>query len=142
MSSNQVTTRSFLYGKAPDKIQLLGVKTIRPEPATHIIEFPGGAIELSRTSDGNYWAHIIVNRDFAVDDCEGLRAAYGEIVGSRIDYEFPTDPHIVEIPQSNQVRQIAILIRPRRNQSSPTLPLFAPPALTNSECEVSSAGES
>ena len=61
--SQQVTTKNFLYGKAPRKIELLGDKTIRPEPATHIIEFPGGAIELSRTTDGNYWAHIIVNRD-------------------------------------------------------------------------------
>src|SRR6266481_547642 len=112
--SQKVTTKNFLYGKAPQKIELLGDnKNIRPEPATHIIEFPGGAIELSRTTDGNYWAHIIVNRDFALpDDAHGLRAAYGEIIGSRIDYDFPADPNIVEVPQAEQVRQIAILIQP------------------------------
>jgi hypothetical protein len=91
--------------------------TRRPEPATHIIEFPGGAIELSRTSDGNYWAHIIVNRDFALPgDIEGMEGAYGEIVGSRIDYEFPAEPNIVEIPAAQHVRQIAILIQPRANR--------------------------
>jgi hypothetical protein len=79
MPFSQTTTKSFQYGKAPNRILLLGDKSIRPEPATHVIEFPGGAIELSRTSDNNYWAHIIVNRDFALpDDCEGLRA-YGEL---------------------------------------------------------------
>lgn len=139
MPFNQTTTKSFQYGKAPNRIHLLGDKTTRPEPATHIIEFPGGAIELSRTSDDNYWAHIIVNRDFALpDDCEGLRAAYGEIVGSRIDYEFPADPHIVEIPQADQVRQIAILIRPRRSELSAALPLFSntPDVPAKASCEA------
>ena len=109
---------------SPRKITLLGDKTIRPEPATHIIEFPGGAIELSRTTDGNYWAHVIVNRDFALsDDCDGMRAAYGQIVGSRIDYDFPADPNIVNVPHAEQVRQIAILIQPRGSVEPSTAPL-------------------
>ncbi len=115
---SHVTTRNYLISKAPRRIELLGNKTRRPEPATHIIEFPGGAIELSRTSDGNYWAHIIVNRDFALpDEIEGMEGAYGEIVGSRIDYEFPTEPNIVEVPHAQQIRQLAILIRPRRSRN-------------------------
>src|SRR5258708_1251234 len=119
-----VTTRNYLIDRAPRRIELLGDKTKRPEPATHIIEFPGGAIELSRTTDGNYWAHIIVNRDFALpDDCDGMRAAFGQIVGSRIDYDFPADPNIVDVPDAGQVRQIAILIQPRRSEESPTPPL-------------------
>lgn len=137
MSSSKVTTRSFLYSDAPGKIQLLGDKSIRPEPATHIIEFPGGAIELSRTSDNNYWAHIIVNRDFALpDDCEGLRGAYGEIVGSRIDYEFPAEPNVVEVPQGGSVRQIAILIKPIRR-----VPSNAQPPFSSVAPEVTNAGE-
>jgi len=109
----QVTTKNYLFGNAPRQIELFGDKTRKAEPATHIIEFPGGAIELSRTSDGNYWAHIIVNRDFALPgEIEGLEGAYGEIVGSRIDYEFPTEPNIVEVPGAALLRQIAILIRP------------------------------
>jgi hypothetical protein len=122
----QVTVKNYLFDKAPPRIELLGDKTRRPEPADHIIEFPGGAIELSRTSDGNYWAHIIVNRDFALpDDVDGLRAAYGEIVASRIDYDFPTEPNIVDIPHAEQVRQIAILIEPRLSQR-PSTPTSAP----------------
>ena len=31
---------------------------------------PGGAIELSRTGDGNYWVHIIVTREFALSGDE------------------------------------------------------------------------
>jgi hypothetical protein len=113
-------TRNFRYGNAPQKITLLGDKTKKPEPATHIIEFPGGAVELSRTTDGNYWAHIIINRDFALpDDSTGLHEAYGEIVSSRIDYDFPAEPNIVALPNAEQVRQVAILIRPRRTDGTP-----------------------
>ena len=65
------TCKSYIVGKAPKHIKLLGDKT-QPECAQHIIEFPGGAIELSRTSDGNYWAHIIINRNYADNDCDGL----------------------------------------------------------------------
>src|SRR5579859_3930515 len=101
------TVKSYQIGNAPKQIKLFGDKKRKPESSAHIIEFPGGAIELSRTSDGNYWAHIIANRDHTVDDCEGLVSAFGEIVGSRIDYEFPHDP-IEEIPNASAVRQIAI----------------------------------
>jgi hypothetical protein len=113
----QVTTKNYLIHKAPKRIELLGDRTKRPEPATHIIEFPGGAVELSRTTDGNYWAHIIVNRDFALPgEIEGLEGAYGEIVGSRMDYEFPTEPNIVVVPDASKLRQIAILIKPLPNK--------------------------
>jgi hypothetical protein len=109
----QNTTKNYLIEKAPRQITLFGDKTRKIEPATHIIEFPGGAIELSRTSDGNYWAHIIVNRDFALpDEIEGLEGAYGNIVDSRMDYEFPTEPNIIAVPNAVMLRQIAILIRP------------------------------
>ena len=113
-----VTTKNYLIDDAPERIELLGDRTKRPEPAAHIIEFPGGAIELSRTSDGNYWAHIIVNRDFALPgEVEGLEGAFGEIIGSRIDYKFPTEPNIVEVPDAARLRQIAILIRSRPKKS-------------------------
>lgn len=117
-----VTTKNYLIDNAPKRIELLGDKTKRPEPAAHIIEFPGGAIELSRTSDGNYWAHIIVNRDFALPgEVEGLEGAFGEIIGSRIDYGFPTEPNIVEVPDAAKLRQIAILIKPTPTKSQPIL---------------------
>lgn len=29
-----------------------------PEPSTGVIKFPGGHVEVSRCTDGTYWAHI------------------------------------------------------------------------------------
>ena len=79
------TAREMTLGKAPARIDLLGDKTKRPEPAQHIITFPGGAIELSRTSDGHYWAHILINRGWATDDTPGFHECIGEVIGSRLD---------------------------------------------------------
>lgn len=31
-----------------------------PEPGTGVIQFPGGHVEVSRCSNGDYWAHISV----------------------------------------------------------------------------------
>lgn len=31
-----------------------------PEPSTGVIKFPGGHVEVSRCTDGTYWAHIAV----------------------------------------------------------------------------------
>lgn len=102
------TCKNFFLSKAPKKIELLGDKTKRPEPAQHIIEFPGGAVEISRTTDGNYWAHIIVNRDWADSDMKGLRGAIGEVVGGRID----TPNGVISIPGGHEnITQIAILIK-------------------------------
>jgi len=104
------TAKNFLIDKAPKRIELLGDKTIRPEPAQHIIEFPGGAIELSRTSDGNYWAHILVNREWADTDQRGAKGALGEIVGSRIMRD--DEQHVSKVDRAERIQQIAILIRP------------------------------
>jgi len=72
------TCKSYQIEKAPQRITLRGDKTKKPEPAQHIIEFPGGAIDLSRLDDGSYWAHIILNRAQAVDDL-GFKAALQRI---------------------------------------------------------------
>lgn len=103
------TAKSYQFDKAPKRISLLGNKK-KPESAQHIIEFPGGAVEVSRTEDGRYWAHIIVNRKSEIDDCDGLMGAVGTIEGSRIDYEWPANPNVIEIPNQNGVQQIAVLI--------------------------------
>jgi hypothetical protein len=101
------TVKSFQISRAPSRITLLGDKTKRPESSQHIIEFPGGAIELSRTTDGYYWAHIIVNRGQPIDDCEGLQAARGIVIDSRIDRE---GPEIEAIDHPGDIHQIAVLI--------------------------------
>lgn len=112
MKSVKNTTESYIAGKksTPARIELRGDKTRKPESSTHIIQFPGGALELSRTSDGDYWAHIIVNRDFADNDNDGLHQFFGQVVKSRIDYEYPHDA-IEAIPKCEAIRQVAILIR-------------------------------
>lgn len=40
-----------------------------PEPSTAVIKFPGGSVEVSRTADGSYWAHItrLVNNAHVID---------------------------------------------------------------------------
>ena len=80
------TAKNWPIGKAPARVKLEGDKTKRAEPAQHVIEFPGGSIELSRTSDGEYWAHIAVNREWGGNDGEGRTSALGEVSDMRIDY--------------------------------------------------------
>lgn len=75
---------------------LSGDKTRRPEAAEHIIEFPGGAIEVARTEDGNYWAHIIIGD--------------GTVIASRLDRG--DEAGIVDIPRAETAHQIAVLIQP------------------------------
>ena len=99
------TCNVHMFDHAPKKIRLLGDKDKKPEAAQHVIEFPGGAIELSRTTDGNYWAHIIVNRQHRLDDCDGLHAAFEQIVGVRID-------GVYSLPEHDEINQVALLIRP------------------------------
>lgn len=111
--SGAFTAKSYQAGKAPKRIELLGDKTKRPESAQHIIEFPGGAIELSRTTDGCYWAHIIVNRGDVVDDSEGRTSARGAIVESRIGRSYPNGVDGIE--SQDDIEQIAVLIKPVRS---------------------------
>ena len=97
-------------------IELLGEKTRRPEPAQHIIEFPGGAIEVSRTTDGDYWAHIIVHATGQVlgDDGSLRESARGEVVASRID-----GPEGVRaVDGAETCTQIAVLVRAHRGASA------------------------
>lgn len=102
------TAKNYPITKAPARIELLGDKTVRPEPAQHIIEFPGGAVEVSRTSDGNYWAHIIVHHGHVLEDGSTREQARGEVVGSRVQAVNGLFP----IPRHEGLTQIAVLIRP------------------------------
>jgi hypothetical protein len=67
-----------------------------PEPSTAVIKFPGGHVEVSRCSDGSYWAHTYVEE--------------GAVVDSRFDYVYPTTPNIAPIPSSELIKKIAIRI--------------------------------
>jgi hypothetical protein len=111
--SGAFTAKNYNIKKAPKKITLLGDR-VKPEPAQHIIEFPGGAIEVSRTSKNEYWAHITINRGQVVDDAEGREAALGRVVGVRV---FDSEHGFLEAPidvDNNSVEQIAVLIKVQR----------------------------
>lgn len=56
------TAKAYRFGEAPKRIELRGDKTTATESAQHIITFPGGAIELARVGDDEYWVHVTVNR--------------------------------------------------------------------------------
>ncbi len=106
------TAKNWNIDKAPRRVELLGDKQKKPEPAQHIIEFPGGAIEVSRTSDGNYWAHIIINQAQRVDDAEGRESAFGQIIGSRLCASGQMG--VSDLPNAERITQIAVLIQPAR----------------------------
>lgn len=101
------TAKTYLYGKAPKRITLKGDKTKKSESAQHIIEFPGGAIELTRTTDGHYWAHIMVHKSQVIEDADGLTSANGRIIGSRIDGEQRLD----ELTDLDNIQHLAVLIK-------------------------------
>ena len=48
------TAKAYGVGWAPKRIDLFGDVEKKPESAQHVITFPGGAIELSRTSNNEY----------------------------------------------------------------------------------------
>ncbi|GAB4351353.1 MAG: hypothetical protein Kow0026_08370 [Oricola sp.] len=54
------------------RLDLLGDPDIKPEKPYTIIGFPGGDVEIARTTDNRYWVHVAVR--------EG-----GEVIDARID---------------------------------------------------------
>lgn len=87
-------------------IKFLGNKS-NPEPSCGIIKFPGGQMEVSRTTDGEYWAHISVD-------------ASSNITDSRIDYDYETynktGGSIPPIPEQQGVEHIAIKVAVATNK--------------------------
>lgn len=78
-----------------------------PEPGTGVIQFPGGCVEVSRCSDGSFWAHISV-----VDGAN--------IVTGRIDRDGRVDA-VEDLPDAHQINHIGIRV-------SNTVPHFDPNA--------------
>lgn len=75
-----------------------------PEPSTAVIKFPGGHVEVSRCSDGSYWAHVEV-------------VAPENTAESRIDYSF-TEEHdaplrIGDLPHADRIQHLAMRITNR-----------------------------
>lgn len=102
------TAKNWPISKAPKYTQLFGDKTKKIESATHIIEFPGGAIEVSRTTDGNYWAHIIVNDQPAFADGSTRQSARGIVINSRLG----RSTGVTDFTSGDDIHQLAVLIKP------------------------------
>lgn len=72
-----------------------------PEPGSAIIKFPGGHVEVTRTSDNRYWAHVEVENPENTHD-------------SRIDYNHDgyvaTNGSIPDVPHADKIKHMAILI--------------------------------
>lgn len=114
------TAQNDLFDNAPKKRVLYGDKKRKAEPAQHIIEFPGGAVEVSRLDDGSYWAHIIVNRAYSTPGMTGLHAALGEVVDSRIDWAERRLEGIPSLPDSTNLTQLAVRIVPQTADEAAT----------------------
>jgi hypothetical protein len=106
------TSKSWTFDKAPKKITLHGDKTKKVESSQHIIEFPGGAIEVTRTQDGEYWAHIMVNTGDACGEGQGFDRTNAEITDTRIDFLDPAIGVCSIQPSDKPFNHIAVRIRP------------------------------
>lgn len=88
-----------------------------PEPATVVVKFPGGNIEVSRCSDGTYWAHF----QRCLDTNEEIEQVAGEIVDSRVDFTpeaWQRDPRTPALPAHADIQHIAVRIARAAPQSS------------------------
>ncbi len=103
---DRFTCKVYQIDKAPKRITLEGDKTKKVEAAQHAIEFPGGAVEVSRTSTGEYWAHIHVYKGQVIEDTEGLCSAMGTVVCSRLEYGGSPE----DVPNAEAMTHIALLI--------------------------------
>lgn len=106
------TAINDLFDDAPPQRVLRGDKKRKPEPAQHIIEFPGGALEVSRLEDGSYWAHIIVHRGHVLRNQRGLTGAQGVVLDSRVDWCERRLEGIPALPDHASLTQIAVRIMP------------------------------
>lgn len=69
-----------------------------PEPPTGVIKFPGGYVEVSRTSEGKYWAHLYRDEDSTIEN-------------SRINYSCESEiRNVPDLPDAENVLGIALLI--------------------------------
>lgn len=106
------TAINDLFDDAPKKRVLYGDKKRKLESATHIIEFPGGAVEVSRIDDGTYWVHVAINRKQALEGQRGMWAALGSVVESRIDWSERRLEDVPSLPDGAHLTHIAVRIQP------------------------------
>jgi hypothetical protein len=71
------------FGDEVQGIRLQGDPSIRPEPVHVRVVFPGGDVDVVRTTDGDYWVHVRV--DSAQDVAAEVADQAGRIVDARLD---------------------------------------------------------
>ena len=69
---------NFRGKSARGEFTLYGDKETKPEKPHTIIHFPGGHVEISRTSDDDYWVHFSLNHP-------GSLEPPSEVIDARID---------------------------------------------------------
>lgn len=98
------------WGDNAQGVRLHGDKR-RPEHATFIVAFPGGDVEISRTSDedgGAYWVHVRVNRP---EDGGDPERAMGRITRARLDLTGNGRPHeAVAGVDDGRLRHLAVRV--------------------------------
>ena len=105
---------NFSGKSAVGEFTLHGDPEVKIEKPTTIIHFPGGSVEISRTSEGDYWAHVAV-------DSEGeapVGDTYGEAIDARVDIEGPlyVSKELYEELKSSRFRHFAMRIAQRTKE--------------------------
>jgi len=85
-----------VHGKDACTIICSGDKLKQIEPTTIIVKFPGGHIEVARTSNNTYWAHTYIDKESIVNE-------------SRIDYKWPKN-NIKTIYGDKYIQKISVNI--------------------------------
>lgn len=81
-----------------------------PESAQYIVEFPGGSLEVSRTSNDEYWAHIVVHKGRILEDTMATRN--GTVVDSRVEFVNNGEPlEVLELPDQDRIYHIAVRVK-------------------------------
>jgi len=70
------------FGSKVQGVRLCGDKR-NPEPESFRVAFPGGDVDVVRTTDGQYWVHVRVNRPEDANDGPGF--VIGKLVDARLD---------------------------------------------------------
>ena len=71
------------FGSEVQGVRLYGNPKIQPEPESFRVCFPGGDVDIVRTSDGDYWVHVRVDSEDDVNQ-ESASVA-GKLVDARLD---------------------------------------------------------
>jgi hypothetical protein len=100
-------------GKGDDcnRVNIGGVTKLHGDPKKKaekghtIILFPGGSVEVSRTSDNQYWVHVAIEKD-----------GTAQIVNARIDacddYLIPANKALKTSLETARVEHVAFLVKP------------------------------